>query len=305
MPNHSPLSCGPSGWSHAHWNSIFYPNPKPRGFHQLEFLSRYFNTVEISSSFQQFPRPEVSRLWVKKVSGNTGFRFTAKLHRRFTHERTLDKNDVAAFKDGVRPLADAGKLGCVLMQFPWSFRFTAENRDFFIKLRRTFHEFPLVAEMRHSSWMMDEALGTFIDYHVGFCNIDQPAYIKAMPPTAFLTSPIAYVRLHGRNCFNWYQDNSDPTRVHRYDYLYSEEELADWKRRIDRIRASAAATFVITNNDAGGKAIVNALQLQRMLECGTTDLPKELVKQFPQELGTSRYAAQTALFTEYHRKAVA
>ncbi len=85
------------------------------------------------------------------------------------------------------------------MQFPWSFRFTAENKDFFIRLRRAFHEFPLVAEMRHSSWMAEEAVGVFLDYRVGFCNIDQPEYTRAMPPTAYLTSGVGYVRLHGRN----------------------------------------------------------------------------------------------------------
>jgi uncharacterized protein YecE (DUF72 family) len=199
----------------------------------------------------------------------------------------------------------AGKLGCVLMQFPWSFRYTEENREFFIQLRRTFHEFPLVAEMRHSSWMRDEALGTFIDYRVGFCNIDQPAYTKAMPPTAFLTSSIGYVRLHGRNCFNWYQDNADPTRVHRYDYLYSEGELAEWKTRIDRFRQHAAKTFVVTNNDAGGKAIVNAIQLQSMLNPQGPPAPKELLRKFPLELAQYRRPAQANLFVEYAGRAVA
>ncbi|HUS07296.1 MAG TPA: DUF72 domain-containing protein, partial [Bryobacteraceae bacterium] len=162
-----------------------------------------------------------------------------------------------------------------------------------------------VAEMRHNSWMRDEALGTFIDYHVGFCNIDQPTYTRAMPPTAFLTSSIGYVRLHGRNCFNWYQDNTDPARVHRYDYLYSEAELAEWKTRIDRFRPHAAKTFVILNNDAGGKAVVNAVQLQRLLNPQGPPAPEELLRRFRVQLAGRHDAAQASLFTEYAGRAVA
>jgi uncharacterized protein YecE (DUF72 family) len=305
MPLPSSLFCGPAGWTHPHWDALVYPQPRPRGFHSLEFLAEAFSAVEISSTFREWLRPEVARLWMKKVSANRDFQFTAKLHRRFTHDRILEKAEIAAYKDGLAPLLGAGKLGCVLMQFPWSFRYTEENREFFIQLRRTFREFPLVAEMRHSSWMRDEALGTFIDYRVGFCNIDQPTYTKAMPPTAFLTSSIGYVRLHGRNCFNWYQDNADPARVHRYDYLYSESELAEWKTRIDRFRQHAAKTFVVTNNDAGGKAIVNAIQLQSMLNPQGPPAPKELLRKFPLELAQYHRPAQTSLFVEYAGRAVA
>jgi len=262
-----------------------YPRPKPRGFHPLEFLARYFDTVEVNTSFYGYLRPEVARLWISRVSGNPSFRFTAKLHRRFTHERRLEEPEVASFRQGLRPLLEAGKLGCLLMQFPWSFRFTEENRDFFIRLRRAFGEFPLAAEMRHGSWMREEALGTLIDYHVGFCNIDQPQHVRAMPPTACLTSAIGYVRLHGRNCGNWFREfGTSPAMVARHDYLYTPEELAEWKVRIDSIRKFADAVYVITNNDTGGRAVVNALQLQSMLGLGKRRAPRNLAKLYRREL---------------------
>ena len=179
---------GTAGWSYPHWDGTVYPKPQTRGLHSLEYLSRFVDLVEINSSFYRPLQPEVTKVWMKKVEANPNFRFTAKLHQRFTHLRSLQPSDIAEFKDGIRPLMNAGKLGALLMQFPWSFRFTTENRDFLIRLRRAFHDFPLVAEMRHSSWMSDEAIGTFIDYKVGFCNIDQPDYTKAMPATALLTS---------------------------------------------------------------------------------------------------------------------
>src|SRR5271155_3187850 len=177
------LHCGVSGWSYGHWNGVVYPKIKPRGFHALEYLASCFDAVEINTTFYQSIRPEIARLWAQKTSANPKFVFTAKMHRHFTHERSLSTTEISGFKEGLWPLLRAGKLGCILMQFPWTFRYTAENREFVIRLRRAFHEFPLVAEMRHASWLADEALGALIDYRIGFCKIDQAQYTKAKPPT--------------------------------------------------------------------------------------------------------------------------
>lgn len=285
-PETGTVLCGPSGWSHVH------PAGKQ---HALEYVAGHFDAVEIPDTFNGFVRPEAARVWLKKTSANPRFLFTAKLHKQFTHDRKLESSEISAFKEGLWPLMRAGKLGCVLMQFPWAFRYTRENRDHLIRLRRTFHEFPLAAEMRHSSWMTEEAVGTFIDYRIAFCNIDQPAYTKSMPPTAFLTSANGFVRLHGRNAFGWFGGN----RAHRYDYLYSANELADWKGKIERFAGFAAKTFVIFNNDQGGKALINALQMQSMLRGGDgRDVPPELLRRYPQR-------AQTPLFTGFSGQAVA
>lgn len=291
--NESAIFCGPSGWSFAHELA------SGRKQHPLQYVSEHFDAVEIHDSFNEAVRPELSRVWLRKVERNHNFQFTAKLHRHFTHDRLLEKAEVAKYKEGLLPLLRADRFGCLLMQFPWSFRYTKENRDFFIRLRRTFHEFPLAAEMRHASWMVDEAVGTFIDYKVAFCNIDQPTYTKAMPPTAFLTASLGYVRLHGRNAFNWFgADRSVPTK-HRYDYLYSDTELADWKSRIDRISGFASKVFVITNNDAGAKAMVNGLQLRSMLRGSDgRDLPPEILRRCPSR-------SQGVLFSQYSGRAVA
>lgn len=279
------LYIGTAGWAYPHWNGLVFPRAHPAGRHPLEILARTFSVVEINSSFYQPLKPELVKLWIKKVESNPRFRFTAKLHQRFTHARMLEDVEVKAFKDGLKPLLQAWKLGALLMQFPWSFRFTAENREFLIRLRRTFSEFPLVAEMRHSSWMAEEAVGTFLDYRIGFCNIDQSEYTRAMPPTAFLTSGIGYARLHGRNPKNSLGafDRSAP-RAKQHDYLYSEPELTEWTRRIDRIARFADSTFVIFNNDAQAKSVVNALQMQQMLTGTRAIASQELRRKFPVEL---------------------
>jgi uncharacterized protein YecE (DUF72 family) len=253
------LRCGTSGWLHADWNSVVYPPVRPRGFHPLEYLSQHLELVEIEASFHRPLRPELSKLWLHKVSQHPNFLFTAALGRQFTHDRLLDVASIREFKEGLWPLLNARKLGCLLMRFPWSFRFTKENRDFVIELRRAFHEFPLVAEMRHASWMLDEALGTLMDYRIGFCNIDQPAGARAMPPGAIITSAVGYVRLLGRNGDDWTEEEVAA------DYLYTSPELGAWQDRIERLRAHTRATFVVAANHRGGKAVVNAMQLQTML----------------------------------------
>jgi uncharacterized protein YecE (DUF72 family) len=296
------LYCGPSGWSYPHWNGIVYPKLKPRGFHALEDLSTYFDALEINTSFYQGIQPELASLWVRKVAHNPKFLFTVKLGRRFTHERLLGAREIAHFKEGLWPLHSARKLGCVLMQFPWSFRYTEENRAFLIALRRAFHEFQLVAEMRHVSWLHDEALGTLIDYGVGFANIDQAPYTKGMPPASALTSRIGYVRLHGRNPQHWEREFGRPARaLAAHDYLYSPKELREWKQRVEQIQQHAAATFVFANNDAGGKSAVNALQLAQILGDDRRLAPAQLIEHFPEELAAFRAERpiQDALFARY------
>ncbi len=299
MPLPHNLFCGTCGWSYPHWNGAVYPKNRSRGFHALACIAQYFDAVEINTSFYQDLRPEISRLWIKKVEGNPKFLFCAKLNRRFTHDRALESGAIARFKEGLWPLLRAGKFGCLLMQFPWTFRYTDENRAYFVKLRRAFREFPLVAEMRHGSWALEEAIGTLIDHRVGFCNIDQASYTKAMPPTEFLTSPIGYVRLHGRNPRDWAQEFTPAAKpVVRHDYLYTTAELAEWRGRIDRIRQYASSIFVFTNNDVGGKAVVNALQIAELLGDDRHRAPAELARRYPMELAGLQTASpcQRSLF---------
>lgn len=293
------LYIGTAGWSYPHWKGVVFPKAMPGGLHPLELLARTFDAVEINSSFYQPLKPEITTLWMKKVERNPRFQFTAKLQQQFTHRRILEDAEIALFKEGLRPLLRAGKLGALLMQFPWAFRFTAENREFLIRLRRAFHEFPLAAEMRHASWLAEEAIGTFLDYRVGFCNIDQPQYTSAMPPTAYLTSGVGYVRLHGRNPNNalgGFERRGEPsTRMRQHDYLYAEAELEEWAKRLERIAKFAEKTFVIFNNDAAGKSVVNALQLQSLVQGRVAAAPRELRRKYPMQLerfGPARFEQQ-------------
>ena len=302
------IRVGPSGWDHPDWNGVVFPRAKARKFHPLELLACYFDTVEISSTFLAPVRPEISRLWLAKVSHNPNFRFTACLGRRFTHERVLAPSEVGAFKDGLWPVLQAGRFGQLVLQFPWSFRFTEENREFLIRLRRSFHEFPMAVELRHASWMADEALGTLIDYRLGFVNIDQPPYVRAMPPTSFVTAPFGSIRLHGRNPRFWRDEFESGESVGTPgDFLYSPAELEEWKARIEHVAEYAATTYVVATNSSGGRSVVNALQLQSLLGAERRDAPAGLLCRYRQELAGYRpgRAGQRRLFDGMNRRAVA
>ncbi len=262
-PARTPVLVGPSGWNFPHWEGVIYPAGKPKGFHPLQFIAERFDAVEIPATFESYPRPEVLKLWLDKSACNPRFQFVARLHRQFTHERGLDVPSVEAFCTALRPLRRAKKLGALLVTFPWSFRFTQENRDYFIQLRRAFAEFPLVAEMRHESWGCSEAVGTFIDYRVGFANIDQPDHIRAMSPASNLTSGIGYVRLHGKQRPDWYVDFEERQPSRGAGYKYSVAELDQWQARIQDVAAFADKSFVFFTNDAGGQSFWNAMEMHR------------------------------------------
>jgi uncharacterized protein YecE (DUF72 family) len=303
------IRVGPAGWSYPDWKRIVYPDARPRNFHEAAYLAQYFDVIEINTSFYRPLRPELARLWVRKIDFNPRFRFTAKLYRGFTHEGRLEDGEVRQYREGIAPLAEAGRLGAVLMQFPWSFRFNRENRDFLIRLKKAFADYALVAEMRHDSWVTDEAIGVLIDHHIGFCNIDQPQFGHSMPPTALATTPVGYVRLHGRNYEHWFEKEDEgkqdpdalPHIAARFNYLYSMEELAEWKGRIEQVEgpegAPARATYVITNNHYQGKAAANAMQLIHLLVGEPVQTPPELLNFYPELAAIASNApAQGSLF---------
>ncbi len=299
------IRVGPAGWSYPDWKRIVYPDARPRDFHEAAYLARYFDTIEINTSFYRPVRPELARLWVRKIAFNPRFRFTAKLYRGFTHEGRLDSAEIQQYREGLAPIVEASRLGCVLMQFPWSFKFTRENRDYLIRLKKTFPDYALVAEMRHSSWAADEAIGVFIDYHIGFCNIDQPQFAHSLPPMAVATTPIGYVRLHGRNYEHWFEnpeaEDKDPDALPhvaaRYNYLYSMDELAEWKSRVEQVAGQARSTYVITNNHYQGKAAANGLQLIHLLLDQPVETPPDLLNFYPELAAVSKNApAQGSLF---------
>jgi uncharacterized protein YecE (DUF72 family) len=289
----SNVRIGTAGWSYKDWEGIFYPaGMRNRKQHPLEYLARFFDTTEINTSFYGPLKPELAKLWCRKVAAvNKNFSFTAKLYRAFTHSpiavmeptsaatiRPTDE-DEARTREGLDAIATEGRLGALLIQFPVSFKNTSLNREYLDRLLRQFIEYPRVVEVRDSSWNNPETLAAFTQKSVAFCNIDQPVLGRSLAPTEHVTAPIAYVRLHGRNYEQWFDSDN---RNDRYNYLYCEPELARWKERIASVAERAQTTYVITNNHFESKAGVNALELKAMITGKRVPAPPTLIEKYPE-----------------------
>lgn len=290
MGDSSRIKIGTAGWAYKDWDGVVYPPSLKKQKHPVEYLAEYFDLIEINTSFYGHIKPEVGLLWARKARAvNPDFIFTAKLNKAFTHSPVAviestsaetirpSQEDERLAKEGLDSIAVEGMLGALLAQFPISFKNTNENRDYLENVIERFKIYPLVVEVRHSSWNNEGTLRYFSQKNVTFCNIDQPMLGRAIGPTEHVTSPLAYVRLHGRNYDKWFDCDS---RDDRYNYLYTEPELRDWKKHIDSISRRAKVTFVVTNNHFEGKAAVNALELKHMITEQPVKVPPQLLKHY-------------------------
>ena len=288
---------GPAGWSYPDWSGYVYPTHRSKGFHEATYLAGFFDTIEINTSFYQPLRPDHAASWVDRVAANPRFLFTAKLWQRFTHDPSASAEDERAVRAGFDVLRDAEKLGAVLLQFPFSFHCTPETISYLTSVLKRFADYPLVVELRHSSWQTKETLALLSEHRAGFCNIDQPVIGHSLKPSAESTSQIGYVRLHGRRYDTWFSDDPTTPSDERYNYLYSLEELDPWVARIHSIQKHTRNIFVVTNNHFQGKAVVNALQLIGILTGNKVKVPEPLRQHYPAlERIASQMPAEPTLF---------
>ena len=275
------IHVGIAGWSYPDWAGIVYPATRPRGFSELAYLSRYVDAMEINSTFYRPAAPASADKWLRHVEDRPDFLFTAKLWQRFTHQReqAWSDRDVRQVADGMEPLREAGRLGALLMQFPWSFKASDAERDWLARLSDAFRPFPCVVEVRHSSWDNEDSRDFLKRQGLNFCNIDQPQIGASIGPTNVATGPVAYYRFHGRNAKAWFDPEAG--RDNRYNYLYQPAELAPWVDDIRQMVDRAQRLFVMTNNHYQGQEVVNALQLKAALEDRRVPAPAPLVERFP------------------------
>jgi uncharacterized protein YecE (DUF72 family) len=281
------IRVGTAGWDYPDWRGTVYPNrKKTKAFDELACLARCFDTVEINTTFYRPGDPKAAAGWVKRVAHNTGFKFTAKLWKRFTHERgsAWSADEVALARGAFDVLQEAGRLGAVLLQFPWSFKRDDATREWLRDLLAAFAMFPLVVEVRHTSWNSAEVLAELGERGVGLVNVDQPLYGNSIGPAAHATSSVAYVRMHGRNFRDWFRKTA--TGAQRYDYLYTPDELRPWVARIEEMaaRPTIRELYAVTNNHNLGKAPANGAMIAAMLAGEKVPVPPTLFERYRVEL---------------------
>jgi uncharacterized protein YecE (DUF72 family) len=251
------IRIGTSGFSYKDWVGPVYPQELAQ-WQWLSYYAQSFDTVELNVTYYRLPTAKMVKGWIDRTPDH--FLFAVKAHRSLTHERK--DVDFQAYVSSIEPLLSAGKLACILAQFPHSFHRNLENREYLRRIKDGLVDFPVVVEFRGKDWVKDETFEELKQLNLGFCCVDEPKLPGLMPPTALVTGPIAYVRFHGRNSQKWWKHDQ---AWERYDYTYSEDELKEWVPKIHDLDDQAALTVVYANNHYKGQSVDTVRKLQHLL----------------------------------------
>jgi uncharacterized protein YecE (DUF72 family) len=253
------ITIGTAGYSYEDWRGAFYPaNLSSRDY--LSYYAGTFQFVEVNVTFYQMPNRHMLYHMAEKTP--TGFEFSVKAFRGFTHERVDDDQQFVLFREALMPLTDTGRLACVVAQFPNSFRNNPLNQAYLRSLRARLGGLPIAVEFRHSSWLNEQVSQLLRDEEMGFVCVDEPQLPGLVPPVARATAAPAYVRFHGRNTAKWWRHEA---AHERYDYLYTAEELSEWVPKLRELEAKVGKVLVAMNNHYQAKAVSNGKMLQGLL----------------------------------------
>jgi uncharacterized protein YecE (DUF72 family) len=165
------------------------------------------------------------------------------------------------------PLIAAGKLGCMLFQFPRWFTARRGHIDYLKRLRDR-SDWPMAVEFRGGGWMTDndraETLALLEKLNFAYVVVDEPqGFRSSTPPVVASTGPLAIVRFHGQNAETYEKPNI--TVAERFRYLYTEDELKGWVAPIQSLAQRADRVHVLMNNCYGDYGVRNARQLAELL----------------------------------------
>ena len=241
MPLH--YCTGTSGWHYDHWRDRFYPEKLAKA-KWLEFYADHFNTVELNNSFYRLPSEAAFANWYN--SSPPDFIFAVKVSRFITHIKRLRNSEepVDTFITRAKGLGE--KLGPLLYQLPPNLHRDDERLESFLSILPPGMKH--VVEFRHQSWLEDSVFEVLHKYNVGLCIFDMPDISCPLVATA----DFAYIRFHGSTGL--------------YSSCYSNEELADWAKRLTNLAANLKAVYIYFNNDAEAFAVRNAVTLRGYLQ---------------------------------------
>jgi uncharacterized protein YecE (DUF72 family) len=279
----------------------FYPRKSMSAEARLRFYAGAFDVVEVNASYYAIPDVLTVRRWAERTP--PGFVFHVKawslltghhprpqtvpadvqavlpVRARRSRRGEILADDVPAegveaafrlFRAALAPLQAAGKLGYVLFQFaPWVHH---EPRwlEYLASLPARLPGWTLAAEFRHRSWFPDhagETLDALRSARVAHVITDAPAVAGVTPHVTAVTSPVAVMRLHGRNAGGFLRQlqGQEPSVREKYDYLYSDAELAALVPEIAGLAGESDDVFVSFNNNNRDYPVRNALTLRRLL----------------------------------------
>jgi len=244
MINHleASINIGTSGWNYKHWYGVFYPD-KLKQRELLEFYTKYFDTVEINSSFYRLPPPETFGNWADKVPEN--FLFSVKANRYITHLKRLInvKEALTNFLKSVEKLGK--KLGVILFQLPPSFKYDLERLEGFFKLLPV--NFRYAVEFRNKKWFNEEVYDLLVKNGIIFCIFH---FYPILAPDV-ITANTVYLRFHG---------STGP-----YRGKYDSDFLRIIAGKIVEWNSQGKEVFCYFDNDEKGYAVINAMELKKIV----------------------------------------
>mgnify|MGYP006286029843 CR=1 FL=1 len=237
MPNNK-IHIGTSGWQYDDWKGKYYP----ASIKNEDLLGEYqkaFSTVEVNNSFYQLPSEKTLIHWAEKTRED--FKFAMKANRYITHMKKLNEPEEALEKMFGRFDVISGKIAVILFQLPPNWKANAERLKDFFGLLPDDHKYTI--EFRNESWYDDEIYDVLKQQNAALCIHD----IDGKLTPAELTADFTYIRLHGPN--------------KRYEGSYSDEQLSEWKDRIENFLQETNEVFCYFNNDTNANAPINAEKL--------------------------------------------
>lgn len=218
---------------------------------RLAFYSTLLNSVEINSSFYKLPMRRTTEKWAKEVQGD--FRFTFKLSKSVTHcpELKFNSAEVHQFWEVINGVEE--RKGCVLLQFPASFKSGIATQKALEKLLQSCRDaesdgWQLAVEFRNPSWYEDRVYQLLEDYAATLVKQDMP---KSFTPLLELNSRIVYLRFHGEQG--------------RYGGTYSDAFLEEYAGYIREWIGEGKEVYAYFNNTRG-EAIHNVIALNKLLK---------------------------------------
>jgi uncharacterized protein YecE (DUF72 family) len=297
---------GTCSWADEALSKWFYP-PKLPARERLGWYAEHFDTVEVDSTFYRLPSESMVQGWAERTP--PGFTMHIKAFGLMTRHpvkaevipedlrdempvddrgrvdrppRELRAEIFGRFLAALEPLRAAGKLGGILFQLPPYVVFKDTSLEYLEWSRAQLAGHDMLVEFRHRSWLDEEnravSLGFLEKIGASYVVVDAPRSDTArnlVPTVVATTSPLAYVRFHGRNLGTW--NKRGGSAAERFDYLYSDEELGEWVEPLQELAGEAGEAYAFFNNNASSddpdnplrrvsQAATNARQLRRLLD---------------------------------------
>lgn len=277
-----PILIGTASWTDKTLISCgrFYPPEAKSAEARLRHYASVFPLVEVDSSYYAMPTAANAALWAERTPAD--FVFDVKAFRLFTGHQTdlkvLPKDIQEAlgprskpiyyrdvpleiqnelwrrFKEALWPLESARKLGAVLFQFPpWLLR-NKPGHDHVAHCVEHMEGYAVSVEFRNQTWWAPEHREATLRFEhelgVSHVIVDGPqGFANSVPQVWEVTNPqLTILRLHGRNTATW-NVKGQTAASDRFNYDYSEAELAAFVLPVREIASKAKAVHVVFNNN--------------------------------------------------------